>query len=131
MQAWSEFWNLHRTQTLRKYHTTSDEISKKKGKDCVFKHCWVYISTVYVILLQRWFSFFHRINVLLPPFVWFISTILFGLFINVINVWLQDKLCSSGIVWYYILSDKKEILVHKEVVNMHLYLKRYILLYLF
>ena len=46
-------------------------------------HCLRYSSENYFL-----FPLLVRIKVLLPPFIWFISTILFGLFINVINVWL-------------------------------------------
>ena len=49
----------------------------------ILHHCLRYSSENYFLFPQL-----VRIKVLLPPFIWFISTILFGLFINVINVWL-------------------------------------------
>ena len=60
--------------------------------------CLGSISSWFTQFFKDDFSFFlllQHIKLLLPPFVLFISTILFGLFINVINVWLQINYASQ------------------------------------
>ena len=89
----------------------------KRETLCLQSICWL----LHHCLRYSWENYFLfrllvRIKVLLPPFIWFISTILFGLFINVINVWLLinyspwalfDITCKKKLPYIDILWRKK------------------------
>ena len=101
------FQYLHRTQTNYEniYYKWWD--IGRRGKNSASLNCCLwYFSSWFIYFLEMIFPFsrLQHIKVLLPPFVWFISTILFGLFINVINVWLQINY-SPWIVVYFTCLD--------------------------